>query len=200
MFLHQPDRFLYLLLILIVAQEATAQDMIYFMDNSKIETKVLEVGIDSIKHVPVERKEQSPLLVPKAFVKYIEYQNGQQYFIEHSKLYLVSGKIVLAYVQKYDNKLVQYQDVYTRKVKNIPIRKVVAIHYQDGEKVNFMDKINLWDGQFRAGRVLEVKEESVTFENITRKNKKETVAIAEVRSIEFKNGFEQKFSSSQPNE
>ncbi|MEQ9443392.1 MAG: hypothetical protein RIG62_30415 [Cyclobacteriaceae bacterium] len=197
--MQRPSLFLYLLLTLLLAQEIRAQDIIYFMDKSKVETKVLEVGIDSIRHLPSAKKSQLPTSVPRAFVRYIEYRNGQKYFIAQSKLYLVSGKIVLAHVLKLTDKLVQYQDVFTHKVKNIPVRKVASIHYHNDEKVNILDKINLWSGQFMAGQVLEVNEEVVTFENITDKKRKQAVDIAKIRSIEFKNGFEQEFSSPQPN-
>lgn len=200
MYLQRPDRCLCLLLLFFTVQKVAAQDIVYFMDNTKIETKVLEVGLDSIKHLPASRKNQASELIPRAFVKYIQYKNGQRYFIEHSKLYLINGTIVLANVQKATDKIVRYQDVYTHQEKTLPIKKVVAIHYDTDEKINFLDKINLWNGQFMAGRVLQVKEESVIFENVARRNREQSVDIARVRSIEFKNGFEQEFSSTQPNE
>ena len=200
MLLQQPDRCLYLLMLFFIAQEVAAQDIVYFMDNTKVETKVLEVGLDSIKHLPTTKKDTPPVSIPRAFVKYIQYKNGQRYFIDHSKLYLVNGKIVLAYIQKSTDKVVRYQDVYTHQEKTVPLKKVVAIHYDTDEKVNYLDKINLWSGQFMAGKVLQVKEESVIFENVARRNREQTIDIARVRSIEFKNGFEQEFSSTQPNE
>ena len=187
-------------MLFFIAQEVAAQDIVYFMDNTKVETKVLEVGLDSIKHLPTTKKDTPPVSIPRAFVKYIQYKNGQRYFIDHSKLYLVNGKIVLAYIQKSTDKVVRYQDVYTHQEKTVPLKKVVAIHYDTDEKVNYLDKINLWSGQFMAGKVLQVKEESVIFENVARRNREQTIDIARVRSIEFKNGFEQEFSSTQPNE
>ena len=185
-------------LVCILVHHIQAQDVIHFMDNTQLVSKVLEVGIDSITHTP-QRRNATPQKVPKAFIKFIEYQNGQRYFIEHSKLFMTDGKIVLALVREYDERHLSYQDVFSRQSKTIPLRKVAAIHYDKDHRVNFMDKINLRSGGFAAGQVLEIKEDEITFENVRRRGRKEIVDRSMVRSIEFENGFDQIFTSTQPN-
>ncbi|MEM6844453.1 MAG: hypothetical protein AAF632_19695 [Bacteroidota bacterium] len=181
-----------------LVHHAHAQDVIHFMDNTQLITKVLEVGIDSITHTP-QRKNAKPQKVPKAFIKFIEYQNGQRYFIEHTKLYMTDGKIILALVKEYDEKNLAYQDVFSRQSRAVPLRKVAAIHYDKDHRINFMDKINLRNGDYAVGQVLEIKEDEITYENARRRRRKEDIDRDMVLSIEFTNGFEQKFTSTQSN-
>jgi hypothetical protein len=189
-----------MLLITAATHTILAQDIIHFMDNSQLSTIVLEVGIDSIKYQPLGQKDSSSLAIPKAFVKYIEYANGQQYFVPQSKIYLTNGKILLGHIVEQNEEMIIYQDAFTRRKKPIPAKKVVAFQYYEEEQINLMDKINLLDGQYLAGKVLEINEEVIAFENVARRNKTQEISREKVRSIEFKNGYEQVFAPPQPNE
>ena len=179
-----------------------AQDVIHFMDNAQVASKVLEVGIDSIVYTPINRnqKKSQNQRVPKAFVKFIEYDNGQRYFVEHSQVFLINGKLILGLINRYDENHLYYQNVYTRENKRLPMRKVVAIRYGNDRRVNFMDKINLRDGDFVAGNIIEINDEEITFENMRYRRRKDDIDLDLVRSIEFKNGFEQEFTATQPND
>ena len=178
-----------------------AQDVIHFMDNTQVASKVLEVGIDSILYIPnsTNKRKAQQQRVPNAFIKFIEYKNGQRYFVEHSQIFLTDGKLILALVKEYDEKHLYYQNVYTRELQRLSMRKVVAIQYDKDRRVNFMDKINLQDGDYVAGNILEINEQEVTFENMTHRRRKDDIDLDLVRSIEFKNGFEQEFTATQPN-
>lgn len=178
-----------------------AQDVIHFMDNTQVASKVLEVSIDSIVYTPQNRgrKKVKEQRVPKAFIKFIEYENGQRYFVEHSQVYLTDGKLILALIDQYDEDHLFYQNVYTREAKRLPMRKVVAIRYDDDRRVNFMDKINLRNGDFVAGNIIEINEDEICFENMRYRRRKDNIDLDLVRSIEFKNGLEQEFTATQPN-
>ncbi|MGB3585215.1 MAG: hypothetical protein WBA23_01685 [Tunicatimonas sp.] len=178
-----------------------AQDVIHFMDNAQVVSKVLEVGIDSIVYIPekLNKKKGKEQHVPKAFIKFIEYENGQRYFVEHSQIFLTDGKLLLALVERYDENHLYYQDVYTRNAKRLAMRKVVAIRYNNNHRVNFMDKINLREGSYLAGSILEINDEEIVFENTENHHRKDKIDLDLVRSIEFKNGFEQEFTAAQPN-
>ncbi|WKN43782.1 hypothetical protein [Tunicatimonas pelagia] len=176
-----------------------AQDVIHFMDNTEVAAKVLEVGIDSIVYIPQGVKNAQSQRVPNAFIKFIEYQRGPRYFVEHSQVFLIGGQLILALIERYDEKYLYYKNVYTREAKRLPLRKVVAIRYDNDHRVNFMDKINLQDGDYLGGNILEIDEEAITFENVARRGRKEDINVDRVRSIEFKNGFEQEFMVTQPN-
>ena len=173
-----------------------AQDTMHFIDGHQEEAKVQEVGTDSIIYL-VATSRTPHRKVARYRVSRITYENGQTYFISPTRIYLIDGKIIAAHVLKVNDTSIEYLDLYTDRVKSIPVKKVAAIGYEDGTRKYYVDKINLRDGGFVAGRVLEVNEASVVFENAARKYRKQTIEVTDILSIEFRNGFEQQFLSTQ---
>ncbi len=185
-----------LVLLLGVICPLLAQDTMHFIDGHEEDVSVQEVGTDTITYV-VETSRQPHRRVARYRVSHITYKNGQTYFVSPTRIYFVNGKIVSAHVQKIDDTSIEYLDLYTDRVKRIPVKKVALIGYEDGTRKYYVDKINLRDGGYVAGRVLEVNEASVIFENAARKYRRQTMVLSDILSIEFKNGFEQQFLSTQ---
>ena len=164
------------------------------MDGQQKEAKVREIGLDTILYSTPPQLNQLRS-VPRCKIRYIAFENGHTYFVPTTKLYLISGKIILAQVRTSNDTTLVYQDLYTDRIKTLPTKKIAAIGYADGTSKYYVDKVNLRNGGYLAAHVLEVSETAIVLENLARKRKKQTIEREEVYSIEFKNGFEQQFSS-----
>lgn len=173
-----------------------AQDVMHFVDGHQEAAKVLEVGTDTIRYV-MGTSRTSHREVARYRVSHITYENGQTYFVPPTRIYLNDGKIVTVHVQQTDDKHIKYIDLYTNQERKVAIKKVAVVGYEDGTRKYYNDKINLRNGGFVAGRVLEVSDATVIFENAARQYREQTLALDNILSIEFINGFEQQFLSSQ---
>ena len=173
-----------------------AQDTMHFVDGHQEEAKVLEVGIDTVYYA-VDTSRTPRQQIARYRLSHITYENGQTYFVPPTRIYLNDGKIIAVRVQQTDDEHIEYIDLYTNRERRVAVKKVAVIGYEDGTSQYYNDKINLRDGGFIAGRVLEVSDAAVTYENAARQYRKQTVALDAILSIEFRNGFEQQFLSTQ---